>query len=167
MKKNNSYFKIYRSLLANDLWLNEPFTHGQAWVDLIGLANFDRREKFFKGEFQIVKRGQIVSSYKFFENRWKWSRNKVKRFFLQLSVMQMIQVESTKNGTTITIENYGIYQGREPRNGTTDEPTNERAVEPTVKPHNNNYKNSKKEEGSNYVIEVINGVEVARLLNGL
>lgn len=117
----NDYFKVYRSLLADELWLEEPFTRGQAWIDLIGLANFGRTETFYRGELQIVQRGQIKTSCVWLAKRWKWSRNRVIRFLTQLSALRMIQVNGTNNGTTITIENYALYQD----SGTTKRTTNE------------------------------------------
>lgn len=161
-KGKNNYFKLYRSLLSDDLWLKEPFTRGQAWVDLIGLANFERKEKFFRGELQIVKRGEIVASIKFFENRWKWSRNKVYHYFAQLEALQMVQVKSTTKGTSITIENYGIYQSRGTTKGTNIGVAEGETEGETEGTHNKNVKNEKKEKGPRYKIETINGVEVAR-----
>lgn len=33
------WVKIYRSIQDNDLWLAEPFTWAQAWIDLLLNAN--------------------------------------------------------------------------------------------------------------------------------
>jgi len=118
MKKSDTYFKVYRSLLNHDIWLKEKFTWGQAWVDLIGLANFADKDSFYKGQFQVVRRGQIKASTVWFANRWKWSRNRVNRYFKALSDSQMIQVSATPNGTTITLENYASFQDGRSTNGT-------------------------------------------------
>jgi hypothetical protein len=37
---NEGYCKLNRKLFDNELWLLEPFTKGQAWVDLFANANF-------------------------------------------------------------------------------------------------------------------------------
>lgn len=112
------YFILNRSLFDSSLWLDEPFTRGQAWVDLINLANFERREVFFKGSYHIIEKGQMFYSYKFFINRWKWSRNRVLNFFRQLQALRMVSVEGTRYGTIITIENYTFYQSRGTTKGT-------------------------------------------------
>lgn len=33
------YVKLWRRLKDSDLWLSEKFTRGQAWADLVMLAN--------------------------------------------------------------------------------------------------------------------------------
>ena len=35
------YFAVNRRLIRSEMWTSEPFTRGQAWVDLIGLARWD------------------------------------------------------------------------------------------------------------------------------
>ena len=35
----NGYIKLHRSLMDNPLWTEKPFSRGQAWVDLLMLAN--------------------------------------------------------------------------------------------------------------------------------
>lgn len=112
------YFKVYRSLLADDMWLSEPFTRGQAWIDLIGLANFGRTEKFYKGELQIVERGQIKTSYIWLSKRWKRSRNWVIHTLKQFEVLHMVSLKGTPNGTTLTIEKYALYQDAGTAKGT-------------------------------------------------
>ena len=37
--KNSGWITIHRKLFYNKLWLSEPFTKGQAWVDLLLLAS--------------------------------------------------------------------------------------------------------------------------------
>jgi hypothetical protein len=36
---HRGYIKLWRRLKDSDLWLKEKFTRGQAWVDLLMLAN--------------------------------------------------------------------------------------------------------------------------------
>ena len=76
----DGFFKLQRKLLESDLWLTEPFTKGQAWVDLIGLANFADVEKFDGATIHVYKRGQVVTSYGTLAKRWKWSVNRVRRY---------------------------------------------------------------------------------------
>ena len=40
MGQKTSFFTIDRKLLEEELWLAEPFTKGQAWLDLIGRASY-------------------------------------------------------------------------------------------------------------------------------
>ena len=112
-----AFIKIDRELLQSDFWLREPFTYGQAWVDLIGLANWADKDKFFRHQHQKVKRGQLVTSQQFLAERWKWSRNKVRTYLRNLERAGMVTTESTTNYTTVTIEKYALYQDKAPTKG--------------------------------------------------
>ena len=106
----SGFIKIDRRLLEHTLWLSEPFTKGQAWVDIIARANFSDREKIFRGEMRQIKRGQLPTSDIELANRWKWSRNKVRTYLGMLEGAGMITTERTTKGTIITVENYSKYQ---------------------------------------------------------
>lgn len=104
------FIKLDRELFESKLWLSEPFTHAQAWVDLIAMANYADKTKFYKGAFQKIKRGQIVTSQQTLADRWKWSRNKVSCFLRSLKDAEMVTTASTTRGTLLTIVNYAFYQ---------------------------------------------------------
>lgn len=120
MGKKDSYFKVNRSLLDHPLWLSEPFTKGQAWVDLIGLAAFKDHTNYYNGHRQEIHRGQLFVSSAFLEKRWKWSRNKVRAYLKDLVKDGMCVVQGTTEGTTITIENYAFFQDKQPAKGTAE-----------------------------------------------
>lgn len=124
----NGYIRLERKLFDSDLWTAEPFTPGQAWVDLIAMANYADRDKFYRGTFQRVKRGQIVTSKLALATRWKWSDGRVRRYLATLERAQMVRIDSGPNGVLLTIENYILYQdARRTNSGPNDEPaTNER-----------------------------------------
>lgn len=104
------YFKIERDFLDSDLWLSAPFTPGQAWIDLIGMANYVDKDKYYGGVFQKVKRGQIVTSYRTLANRWKWSRGRVAHFIQALAQANMVDINKATKWTTLTLVNYRVYQ---------------------------------------------------------
>ena len=106
----SGFFKIERDFLTSAFWLSEPFTKPQAWVDLIGLANYADKTKYYKSTFQKIKRGQIVTSQQALAERWKWSRHKVSDFLRTLEAADMVTTEGTTHGTVITVVNYAIYQ---------------------------------------------------------
>lgn len=117
---NEGYFYVQRRLIGSDMWLSEPFSRGQAWLDLIALANFQDGEIRVRGVLVAVKRGQVSWSEVKLAERWKWSRGKVRRFLGELKTKQQI-VQQTGNVTTLmTIVNYGKYQPR----STTDRTAN-------------------------------------------
>ena len=121
--KDYGWIRLYRSLLDSDLWLKEPFTRGQAWVDLIGLANYADTERIYKGQPQIVRRGQLAVSEIWLAKRWQWSRGRVRRYIDLLETFKMVSVKRTQNGTTLTIENYEKYQSQRPGRGTANSTT--------------------------------------------
>ena len=44
----DGWIKLHRELLLHDLWKYKPFSKGQAWIDLLMLANH-KNNKFFLG----------------------------------------------------------------------------------------------------------------------
>jgi len=107
---DKDWVKLHRNLLVNDLWRSEPFTKGQAWVDLLLLANFSDGFFFNRGIRVDVKRGQVGMSELQLSLRWRWSRTKVKSFFLLLEKEQQIVQHRNNVNSLITIVNYDLYQ---------------------------------------------------------
>jgi hypothetical protein len=105
------YFVVHRKFLSGSLWLSEPFTRGQAWIDLIGLANHDEETAWVHGVAVKVKRGQLARAQDTLAERWRWSRGKVRRFLNNLEETEQ-QIKQQKGGaiTIITITNYAKYQ---------------------------------------------------------
>jgi len=107
------------------MWLKEPFTDGQAWIDLVMNANHKDGSFFVRGVEVQIKRGQIGWSEVTMAKRWKWSRTRVRRYVKRLeSVTQVIQQKIHKITTVITIINYEKYQG-DTSNDTTDDTTDD------------------------------------------
>lgn len=122
------WVKLYRQIVDNPLWTKEPFTAGQAWVDLLLLANHKEQKVLLNGSWGVVGRGQILTSAYKLAERWKWSRGKVARFLDVLKMDKMLDIECSKggttNGTTLTVVNYSFYQGDDTTNDTTLDTTN-------------------------------------------
>ena len=104
------YIKAYRKLFESDLWLNEPFTRGQAWLDLIHLAKWKAGKTVIRGNTIYLARGQLAGSSVFLAERWRWSRGKVARFLDELENEQQIGQQKSAVTTVITITNYDAYQ---------------------------------------------------------
>jgi hypothetical protein len=108
---NIGWVRINRSLTDSGFWLSEPFTKSQAWVDLFVNANHKDGTIWLVGTEIKVKRGQIAWSEVTMSKRWKWSRNKVRRFLKWLSddgktIQQTIQQRTT----ILTLVNYEKWQ---------------------------------------------------------
>ncbi len=135
------WIKLHRGLLDNDLWRSEPFSRGQAWVDLLLLAN--HKESFFykRGNKVIVKRGQVGRSSVELSDRWNWSRTKINKFLKDLQKEQQIILHKSTVTQLITIVNYDTYQEKEQQTG--QQKDSRRTAEEQQK---DTYKNDKKEK---------------------
>lgn len=138
MKLSSGWIKLYRQLQDCWIWLDkEPFDKRSAWVDLLLTANHSDKKILFNGELITVKRGQILTSVRKLSAKWKWSVNKVYRFLKLLESDEMLQKESDKDRTLLTIVNYSIFQCFEytnensngNANGNSDEYTSETPTE--------------------------------------
>lgn len=107
------WVKIHRCLVNSDIWNCEPFSRGQAWIDLIILAN--HKESFFykRGNKIVVNRGQVGRSEVELSDRWKWSRTKVRKFLEDLKKEQQIEIVKSRITQVLTIVNYDAYQEKE------------------------------------------------------
>lgn len=104
------YIKVHRSLFEHELWTREQFTKGQAWIDLIGMANFSAKEILVKNTFVTVGRGEILTAERELASRWQWSTTKVRSYLKLLESAKMIAVKKAPQGTVISIENYSKFQ---------------------------------------------------------
>lgn len=104
------WIKLDRKLLAHDLWTRKPFSYGQAWVDLLLLANHKEHKMPYKGEMIVCQRGEVNRSISWLAERWGWSRKKARNFLNILESDEMVSTKVSTNCTTITIENYAFYQ---------------------------------------------------------
>lgn len=141
---HDGWIRLYRKLQECWVWEDkEPFDKRSAWIDLLLTANHADAKLLFNGELITVQRGQILTSVRKLSVKWKWSVNKVYRFLKLLESDKMLQKESNKDRTLLTIVNYSVYQGGDYTNeytngnsdGYTDGSTNEyRSETPTDTP---------------------------------
>lgn len=110
MNDKNGWISLHRSIQNHWLWEEKPFSKGQAWIDLIMLANYEDKKMPYKGEIITCKRGTVNLSISFLAERWGWGREKTREFLKLLESDKMVTVNATKHRTTITIENYRAYQ---------------------------------------------------------
>ncbi len=149
---DTGWVKLYRKIQDWNLWTQEKFTRGQAWVDLILMANHKENSFRIRGNVIIVKRGQVGRSEDALAVRWRWSRNKVRRFLKDLKMAQQIEQQKSRILSIITIVNYDLYQ----ENGAVSETTDD-TTERQQKDTNKNVKNVKNEKKETYK-ENVSGV---------
>ena len=144
------FFKIQREYLDTSEWVNgKSFDEAKAWIDIVGRANYAEAERFYKGNYQRVHRGQLATSEVELAKRWNWSRDKVRRFLCNLTRASRITTDKTRVGTIITVVNYGIYQDKRTRSNTANDTANaqEKNIRQTSDDtHNKKNKKNKEEQ---------------------
>lgn len=110
---NNGWIKLHRQLQENPIWTSHPFTPGQAWVDLLMLANHDEKYILVRGIKIPITRGQVGWSEVRLATKWKWSRTRVRNFLNLLEKEQQIEQQKNNVSLVISIVNYKKYQLKE------------------------------------------------------
>lgn len=131
------WVSIHRSIQDHWLWDNKPFSKGQAWIDLILLANHEDKKTEYRGQVITCERGTVCRSILSLSDRWGWERKKTTKFLHALENDGMVKLNVTTNRTTITLVNYDIYQNRGTTNSTTNGTTRGQREGQTL-PTNNN-----------------------------
>lgn len=138
------FISIHRQIEDNWVWFSEPFSKGQAWIDLLLLANHKENFIIKRGIRVIVKRGQIGWCVDTLAQRWKWSRGKVERFFLLLEKDNQIVRQKNNITTLLSIVNYDKYQqGDNPNNNTSSKANGQQTVNQTIKQTDTNNNDNK------------------------
>jgi hypothetical protein len=119
----DGWVKIHRSLLDHPLWTENEFSKGQAWIDLIAIANHSPSVIHRRGIRVEILRGQVGQSYRSLAERWKWSTWKVQKFMDFLVSEDMIcklnnDTQNETVSTLITIVNYEKFQETQTQNNT-------------------------------------------------
>ena len=148
------WLKIHRKILDNFLWEEKPFSRGQAWIDLLLMANHEDKKVMFGGKIVEIKRGQKITSIRNLCERWGWSNSKVKYFFQQLKCEKMLDYKSDTKKTVYIIVNYNDYQEvEEYKNVTKTTPKRNKSISKAYQKHTNkNDKNDKNEKNILYTL---------------
>lgn len=138
-KKDKGFIALYRELSDHWLWDDTPFARGQAWVDLLLMANHKDNKTIFNGNPIEVKRGQMITSIQKLCTRWGWSNSKVNKFLETLEKERMLTRKSDAKKTVITIDNYAFWQSTEDekhhRNDTEAYQKHNRSISETYQKH--------------------------------
>ena len=107
---SKGWISLHRQIWDNWVWKDKPFSKGQAWIDLLLMANYEDKKVLIGNQLITVKRGSFVTSVRKLCDRWGWSNTKVRAFLSLLEQDGMLIVKSDAKKTTITIVNYSDYQ---------------------------------------------------------
>lgn len=122
---NDGWIKAWRKLATNKLWLEKPFSKGQAWIDLLMFATQNTHTSIRNGVHVVYEAGYVYESVMGLADRWGWSRPRVYRFLDELKNDGMIDfIRRTSNRTSnvtqsvtqlvtpIRIVNWELYQDK-------------------------------------------------------
>ena len=145
---DSGYITISRSLFKHWIWEEDrQRTQVEAWLDLLQRTNFRDNSRLVHRKLFHEKRGQLVASYRYLGEAWKWSPGRVKR---QLDLWEregMIKVQTEQGITCITICNYDKYNKTPSANGT--EAEQQRNSNGTPAKHERNSSETRTEQGRN------------------
>ncbi len=113
---NKGYIKIYRDLQEHWIW-QEP-QKLKWWLDMLMMTNIKDNKMLRGGKLVTIKRGSFHTSEVNLATRWNVSRKVVTNFLKLLQEDGMIEIEKSRNGTTIELLNYKAYQDKNGQNGT-------------------------------------------------
>ena len=110
---DEGWVRIWRKITENPMWVEDTFTRGQAWVDILILANHKTNKFTCRGEEVVVERGQVGWSQSKLSKRWRWSRGKVNKFLKDLEDEGAIRIEDRGVANVVVVLNYDSYQKSE------------------------------------------------------
>lgn len=116
---SQGWILLHRQIQDCWIWEDRPYDKARAWIDLLLLANHKDVRISIDGKPVLITRGQLHTSEVKLANRWGWDRRKVSRFLNVLESDRMLTKICTRKGTTLTIVNYGFFQGHSTSDGTT------------------------------------------------
>lgn len=141
---DKGWIKLNRKIQEHWIWDNpEKF---RAWIDLLLMANHEKKKVEMREGLVTVNRGQLVTSIGKLAHRWGWSKEKVYRYLKTLECDGMLTRKSNAFKTVLTIVNYDKYQGRSNADESTDESTDKSSNESTDESRTRMNKNVKEEK---------------------
>lgn len=105
------WIKIQRDITRH--WLAQDMERLGRWLDLLCLANFEDGRVLVGSSLVELKRGQLAVSFSFLAERWKCSKSTASKFIELLESDGMVERNTERKATILTICNYDSYQQKE------------------------------------------------------
>ena len=77
---NLGWISLYRQIMDSWLWKDKPFAYGQAWIDMLLMANHEDNDILFEGKILTIHRGAFHTSILKLSDRYGWNRKKTTKF---------------------------------------------------------------------------------------
>lgn len=133
------WIKLYRVLTDDDDWNSEPFTIGQAFIDI--LLRVNHKDGYWKDKH--IKRGQMWTSKRKLMERWNVGYTRTQRFLNRMVESEKIFIEYAATGLLITVLNYDKYQSTVATQQQSQEQSQEQSQKRSRKHPQNTNKNDK------------------------
>ena len=137
----NGWIKLHKSITEHWLW-DDPVVL-KAWIDLLLSVNYMDKKTLFNGRLITVRKGQIITSIRKLAERWGCTRRKANNIITMFAEDGMVELKRDKDGTLLTVLNYGIYQDMRDTNNTTESTTQDTTESTTQSTQHKNIKNNK------------------------
>lgn len=115
---DNGWIKLDRDIQSH--WVYTDAFIFKAWIDILLTANHKESKLVFDGNLLTIQRGQHLTSIRKISERWGCSRQKASKTLKMFADEHMIQIETHKRGTLLTVVNYGKYQNKRDTERTTE-----------------------------------------------
>ena len=146
------WISVHRKIWDSWVWRDRPFSKGQAWIDILLLANHEDGKTLMDGQLIEIKRGEHITSEPKLATRWGWSRTKVRNFLKMLEDDGMIEnIKEDRKRTRLKVLNYSDYQDIENNRKTSEEQVKDKQrtskeQEKNINNNDNNLINIKEDE---------------------
>jgi hypothetical protein len=105
------WFAVDRKSISHPFFKRSERSEYEAWVWLIAHAAWKETHHYVNGKRHDVKRGELFTTLRELQSAWMWpSDKKVRGFLKRLNDERMIDAETSRGKTQITICNYSLYQ---------------------------------------------------------
>ncbi len=132
------WIRIYRKIQDHWLWKQKrKFSQFEAWISLLLKTNHKDSKIMFEGKVIEVKKGSFITSEIKLSEEWNWSRDTVRKFLKTLQKEKMISKIATTKYTSISIENWELYQFSQQQNRQQNRQQNIQVVDSTLYTDNN------------------------------
>lgn len=101
------FIMLNKELMDSEDYFSERFTRMQAYIDMCLLASFKERKFVKRGQIIELKAGQFAKSEEELAERWKWSRNTVRKYLNEQQRIGNIEQQKSRL-ITITTVKFGL-----------------------------------------------------------
>lgn len=131
------WIRLYRKTQEHWLWTKKrKFSQFEAWIYILFKANHKKVKIMLDGELIVVNKGSFITSEVQLAKEWTWDRSTVRKFLSTLEKDKMILKNATSKYTSISIENWELYQNTQQQEQHQDN------INATSEQHQNNTNNN-------------------------